>query len=217
MQKNPKLLDLVRNRLRLLHKSIHTERQYIAWMTKYIAFCNRHEPDKARWRHPKEFGGHDVEAFLTHFAVEKHVAASTQNQALCALVFLYREILGPPFDRVNAVYANRPALIPVVFSRDEAIAVIESMPTIWRGATAASISPLFLPKRTHRPRKICSGIGSFPPAISPLTPAPASNSVTTSIQETTLPKEKERKTGRNSVKPNYLTHSPQGCERLAWR
>ena len=127
MQKNPKLLDLVRNRLRLLHKSIHTERQYIAWMTKYIAFCNRHEPDKARWRHPKEFGGHDVEAFLTHFAVEKHVAASTQNQALCALVFLYREVLGQPFDRVNAVRAKRPALMPVVFSRDEAIAVIEHL------------------------------------------------------------------------------------------
>jgi integron integrase len=127
MHKNPKLLDLVRNRLRLLHKSIHTERQYLDWMTRYIAFCNRDEPVKANWRHPKEFGRYDVEAFLTHLAVEKQVAASTQNQALSALVFLYREVLGQPFDRVNAIRAKRPSLMPVVFSREEAITVIEQI------------------------------------------------------------------------------------------
>lgn len=71
MDKKPKLLDLVRLRLRLLHKSLHTERQYLAWITQYISFCNRHEPDKSKWRHPKDCGRHEIEAFLTYLAVDR--------------------------------------------------------------------------------------------------------------------------------------------------
>jgi len=127
MNNKPKLLGQARNRLRVLHKSYHTERQYLAWITAYIAFCNRHEPDKAKWRHPKDCGRHEVEAFLTHLAVDKHVAASTQNQALSALVFLYREVLDAPFDQVNAVRAKKPVTMPAVFSRQEAVAVIEQI------------------------------------------------------------------------------------------
>ncbi|MCP4370754.1 MAG: hypothetical protein GY797_21965 [Deltaproteobacteria bacterium] len=91
MNTKPKLLVQVRDRLRLLHRSYHTEKQYLAWMTVSIAFCNRHEPDKTTWRHPKDGGRHEVEVFLTHLAVDKHVVASTQNHALCALVFLYKD------------------------------------------------------------------------------------------------------------------------------
>ncbi len=127
MNSKPKLLEQARNRLRMLHKSYHTERQYLAWITAYIAFCNRHEPNKATWRHPKDCGRHDVEAFLTHLAVRKHVAASTQNQALSALVFLYREVLDRPLDHVNAVRAKKPVTMPAVFSRQEAMAVIEQI------------------------------------------------------------------------------------------
>ena len=103
MKNKSKLLELARNRLRVLHKSIHTERRYLSWITGYITFCNRHEPNKAKWRHPKDCGRHEVEAFLTYLAVEKHVAASTQNQAFSALVFLYREVLDQPFKQVNKV------------------------------------------------------------------------------------------------------------------
>ncbi len=99
MNNKPKLLAQVRDRLRLLHRSYHTEKQYLAWMTASIAFCHRYEPDKAKWRHPKDGGRHKVEAFLTHLAVEKHVTASTQNHALCALVFLYREVFNQPLDK----------------------------------------------------------------------------------------------------------------------
>ncbi|MCP4399367.1 MAG: hypothetical protein GY801_18950 [bacterium] len=73
MNMKPKGLVQVRDRLRLPHRSYHTEKQYPAWMTAYIAFCHRHEPDKTIWRHPKDCGRHEVEAFLTHPAVEKRV------------------------------------------------------------------------------------------------------------------------------------------------
>jgi integron integrase len=125
MEQKPRLLEQVRDRLRLLHRSYHTERQYLAWMTHYITFCNRHEPNKAKWRHPKDCGRNEVEAFLTYLAVDRHVTASTQNQALCALVFLYREVLDLPLENVSAVRAKIPTTMPTVFSREEAVAIIE--------------------------------------------------------------------------------------------
>ena len=83
--KPPKLLDQVRERLRLKHYSIRTEAQYVQWIRRYILFHGK--------RHPRDMGASEVEAFLTHLAVEGNVAASTQNQALSALLFLYREVL----------------------------------------------------------------------------------------------------------------------------
>jgi integron integrase len=124
MDKQPKVLELARQRLRVLHKSYSTERQYITWITKYIAYCNRDEPDKARWQHPKDCGAAEVEAFLTHLAIDKEIAASTQNQAFSALTFFYRDVLGQPFENVQAVRAKPPTTMPPVFSRDEAVAVI---------------------------------------------------------------------------------------------
>ena len=91
----PKLLDQVRDRLRAKHYSIRTETQYFQWIKRFILFHGK--------RHPREMGAVEVEAFLTHLAVEGRVAAATQNQALSALLFLYREVLNidlPWLDKV---------------------------------------------------------------------------------------------------------------------
>lgn len=81
----PKLLEQLRNRGRFKHYSLTTERQYVHWVKRFILFHNK--------RHPHEMGSAEVEAFLTHLAVGGHVSASTQNQALSALLFCYREAL----------------------------------------------------------------------------------------------------------------------------
>lgn len=116
----PKLLDQVRDRLRLKHYSIRTETQYVQWIRRFIMFHDK--------RHPKEMGVLEVEAFLTHLAVEGRVAASTQNQALSALLFLYREVLGinlPWLDGV--VRAKQPQRLPVVLTRQEVTGVLDRM------------------------------------------------------------------------------------------
>ena len=91
-QKNvkPRLLDQVRQTIRRKHYSLRTEATYIDWIKRYIFFHRK--------RHPKEMGAAEMEQFLNYLAVEKGVAASTQNQALSALVFLYREVLRQDFD-----------------------------------------------------------------------------------------------------------------------
>ena len=85
MDHKPKLLDQVRYKIRLKHYSIRTEQAYVDWITRFILFHRK--------RHPASMGAPEVRAFLSHLAVERHVAASTQRQALGAIVFLYREIL----------------------------------------------------------------------------------------------------------------------------
>ena len=127
MDKQPKLLEAARHRLRVLHKSFHTERQYLSWMSDYITYCNRNEPDKAKWRHPKDCGAAEVEAYLTYLAIKREVAASTQNQAFSALIFLYRDVLDQPLENVKAVRAKQPVTMPAVFSREEAVAVIQQI------------------------------------------------------------------------------------------
>ncbi|MDR1887842.1 MAG: integron integrase [Zoogloeaceae bacterium] len=116
----PKLLDQVRERLRLMHYSIRTEQQYVQWVRRFILFHHK--------RHPVEMGAAEVEAFLTHLAVEEQVAAATQNQALSALLFLYREVLGVDLPWLqNVVRAKRPARLPVVLTRREVAAVLDRM------------------------------------------------------------------------------------------
>ncbi len=80
-----KLLDQVRERIRVKHYSIRTEEQYVQWARRFILFHGK--------RHPRDMGAAEVEAFLTDLAIKGHVAASTQNQALSALLFLYKEVL----------------------------------------------------------------------------------------------------------------------------
>ncbi len=115
-----KLLDDVRNVLRVRHYSFETEKIYVYWIRKYIYFHNI--------RHPKEMGAAEVEAFLTYLAVEKTVAASTQNQALFALLFLYREVL-----KINLPWleeftpAKKSDRVPVVFTKEEVKQVLEQL------------------------------------------------------------------------------------------
>ena len=85
--RQPKLLDRLRDKMRLLHYSIRTESAYSDWITRYCKF--HREPD-GTWRHPAVLGSADIEKFLTYLAVESKVSASTQNQALSAILFLYK-------------------------------------------------------------------------------------------------------------------------------
>jgi integron integrase len=116
----PRLLDRVREAVRVRHYSRRTEKAYVHWIKRYIFFHDK--------RHPAEMGAPEVTAFLTSLAVHDKVAASTQNQALSALVFLYREVLGielPWLDDV--VRAKRPQHLPVVLTRDEVRAVLQRL------------------------------------------------------------------------------------------
>ena len=120
----PKLLDQVRDRIRVKHYSIRTETQYVQWIRRFILFHDK--------RHPKEMGAPELEAFLTHLAVEGNVAAATQNQALSALLFLYREVLKinlPWLDGV--VRAKTPQRLPVVLTRQEVASVLERMSGVY--------------------------------------------------------------------------------------
>jgi integron integrase len=107
----PKLLDRVRHACRVRHFSRRTEDAYHDWCRRYILFH--------KIRHPETMAEPEVNAFLTHLAVERSVAASTQNQALCALVFLYEVVLKQPLDELQVVRANRPLRLPVILSRAE--------------------------------------------------------------------------------------------------
>jgi integron integrase len=112
-----KLMDVAREKMRTRHMAYRTEQAYLQWVRRYIAYHNR--------RHPRDLGGAEVEAFLTHLAVDRKVSASTQSQALQALLFLYRVVLGvelPWLD--NVTRARRPRRLPVVLSRAEVGAIL---------------------------------------------------------------------------------------------
>jgi integron integrase len=116
-QQGKKLLDQVRDQLRLKHYSYRTEQSYVQWITRYILFHNK--------RHPVEMGEDEIRAFLVHLAVDKQVAASTQNQALSALLFLYRSVLEKDISlNYEAIGAARPKHLPTVLTRDETQRVI---------------------------------------------------------------------------------------------
>jgi integron integrase len=117
---SPRLLDRVRWHLRAKHYSIRTEQAYVDWIRRYILFHRK--------RHPKEMGEKEISEFLTYVAVEKRVAASTQNQAFSALLFLYQQVLDRKLDFIDNVQrVKRPAKVPVVFTPDEARAVLDEL------------------------------------------------------------------------------------------
>ena len=104
----PLLYDTLIEAFRVRHYSRRTEKAYVHWIRRYIKF-HRHQ-------HPRKLAEKDVNRFLTSLAVEDHVAASTQNQALSAILFLYEHVLGQPLDRIEGVVrARRPKRLPVVF------------------------------------------------------------------------------------------------------
>lgn len=113
----PKLLDQVRAAIRLKHLSLRTEEAYVRWVRRFVTF---HE-----MRHPAEMGAEHVRAFLSYLATEEEVAASTQNQAFAALLFLYGPVLGKDLGPIaSVVRAKRPQRLPVVFTREEVRAVL---------------------------------------------------------------------------------------------
>lgn len=108
----PRLLDEVRAALRRLHYSYRTEHAYIHWIRRFIFFHGK--------RHPREMGERELAAFLTHLAVERRVSASTQNQSLNAVLFLYKQVIGRDIGLIQGVVrAKRPERLPVVMTRAE--------------------------------------------------------------------------------------------------
>lgn len=121
----PKLLEQVVAKLRVKHYSMRTEKAYVDWIKRYIWHHGK--------RHPKDMGAVEVEAFLTHLAVERNVSASTQNQAKSAILYLYKEVLGidlPWLD--NVTQAKAPKRLPVVLTQAEVQAVLSRLDgTMW--------------------------------------------------------------------------------------
>ncbi|RLD05485.1 MAG: integron integrase [Chloroflexota bacterium] len=121
-----KLLEELSAQLRTRHYALSTEKTYTSWVRKYILFHDK--------RHPKTMGAKEINAFLTHLALEKKVAPSTQNQALSAILFLYRYVLNIEFPQ-NVLIYSRPKNrkhVPTVLSKNEAKAIIQQMDGIYR-------------------------------------------------------------------------------------
>jgi integron integrase len=140
---NPKarLFDQVREVMRFHHYSFRTEKAYLQWIRRYLVF-QRAPPHltpalsppsegaerEKRWRHPREMGGPEVVQFLTHLAVAGNVAASTQNQALNALVFLYEQVLQKPLGELGEfARVNRPARLPEVLTQEQTQRVLTAL------------------------------------------------------------------------------------------
>jgi integron integrase len=114
------LIDVMQDRLRAKHYSPRTEEAYVTWVRRYVRYYRR--------RHPREMGAAQVRAFLTHLAVDRQVSASTQNQALAALQFLYREVLEDPLaEALEHLHAKRPTRLPTVLRQDEVARVLAAM------------------------------------------------------------------------------------------
>lgn len=120
MKQPPKLLDRVREATRTRHYSRRTEEAYVGWIKRFIFFHGK--------KHPAALGGAEVNAFLSHLAVEERVSASTQAQALCALLFLYRRVLDDPLPWLHEIVrARRKERLPVVLTRGEVRRVLGQM------------------------------------------------------------------------------------------
>lgn len=130
--KSPKLLDQVRETIRTKHYSYRTEQTYADWIKRFILFNNK--------RHPKDMGAEEIQVYITYLANERKVASSTQNQALSAIVFLYKYVLQKeiiiPSDIIRP---NRPERLPTVLSHQEAMSVIDKM----KGTTKLITQPLY--------------------------------------------------------------------------
>ena len=125
----PRLLDEVRQAIRLRHYSPRTEEAYVGWIRRFILFNRK--------RHPAEMGEVAMNAFLSDLASARHVRASTQVQALCALVFLYREVLGQKTEWIEvSVRPQRPARLPVVLTREEVRLLLRKMSGVPQLASA---------------------------------------------------------------------------------
>ncbi len=114
-----KLLDQMRDTLRLKHYSYRTEEAYLDWVKRYILFHGK--------RHPAELGAPEIQAFLLHLATQRQVSASTQNQALSAILFLYREVLHRGVEPVLPSSAKRPERLPTVLTHEEVLRLLNHL------------------------------------------------------------------------------------------
>jgi integron integrase len=120
MFNKPRLLDLVREAIRKRHYSYRTEKQYVGWIRRFIHFHGL--------RHPATMGATDVEAYLSHLATQRNVAAATQAQALAALLFLYKRVLEIDLPWLgNVTRARRPKRLPVVLSRPDVLRLLDQL------------------------------------------------------------------------------------------
>lgn len=124
MDKPKMLLEVVKEKIRLKHYALKTEKCYCDWIRRYIRFNGK--------RHPREMGTAEIEAFLTHLAIDGNVSAATQNQAYSAILFLYREVLGMEVNPVRALRAKKNVNVPTVLTHDEAMSVIVRMTGVYR-------------------------------------------------------------------------------------
>jgi len=134
---NPKLklLDQVREVLRVKHYSLRTEEAYMAWVRRYLVFCRDNFPGTGMspWRHPRDLGTTEIVGFLNHLANVENVAAGTQNQALNAISFLYTQVLRVELgDLGEFMRAGRPQRVPVVLSKGEVQVLLNSLAGTWR-------------------------------------------------------------------------------------
>ncbi|MEY2834169.1 MAG: hypothetical protein RLZZ574_3429 [Cyanobacteriota bacterium] len=124
-QRPKKLIEQVQDVIRLKHYSYQTEKTYVHWIKRYIFFHNK--------QHPKDMGGKEIEAFLTDLAVNQKVAASTQNQALHAILFLYKQVLKQELDlKVNAVRAKQTRYLPTVLTKEEILLIIQQLSGVYQ-------------------------------------------------------------------------------------
>lgn len=132
MEKSPKLLEQVRETMRLQRYAYRTEKSYTNWIRRYILFHNK--------RHPREMGGMEIEAFLTHLAAEENVSASTQNQAFHALLFLYKQVLKVDLKgKIDALRARESRYLPTVLTKEEVQHILSQM----TGATKLATQILY--------------------------------------------------------------------------
>lgn len=118
MAKSP-FIESIRAVLRSKHYSLKTEKSYLHWIRRFIYFCDK--------RHPKDMGELDVERFLSHLAVELKVSPTTQNQALCSLIFMYRHVLDRDLTNMSFMYAKTPVRVPEVLSHQDALILISKL------------------------------------------------------------------------------------------
>lgn len=119
-----KLIDQMRDALRLKHYSYRTEQTYLEWVRRYILFHRK--------RHPDQMGALEIQDFLGYLATQRKVAASTQNQALSAILFLYREVLDKEVDPIILSSAKRPERLPTVLTHEQVISIIDQLSGTYR-------------------------------------------------------------------------------------
>lgn len=120
-----KLLQQVKEKIRLKHYSIRTEKTYLNWIVRYVKFHNL--------KHPDQMSGKEVEEFLAYLAINNNAASSTQNQALNALVFLYKVVLDKPLPQeMKLIWAKQPKTLPVVLSKNEVVNLLNNLKSVYK-------------------------------------------------------------------------------------